>query len=75
MTKSRALFWLVAVLSVLGGAMTTGLFGNPQEVAKWFLLLKWIARDRTAALSMLPTASWRTKHMASIWSDPSIGGK
>jgi RND family efflux transporter MFP subunit len=49
MTKSRALFWFVAVLSVSGGAMATGLLGNPQELAKWFPPLKWIAGDRTAA--------------------------
>jgi multidrug efflux system membrane fusion protein len=60
MTKSRALFWLVAMLAVSGGAMAAGLFGNPQEVAKWFPPLKWIAGDRTAARGSGGEGSART---------------
>jgi multidrug efflux system membrane fusion protein len=60
MTKSRALSWLVAVLSVSGVAMATGLLGKPDEVAKWFLPVKWIGGDRTAVRGSAGGASARS---------------
>jgi hypothetical protein len=48
MTKGRVLFWLVAALAAAGG--TVGLLvGKPDEVAKWFSAVKWIAGDSAAA--------------------------
>jgi RND family efflux transporter MFP subunit len=49
MSKSKAVFGLVVVLAVAGGAMAAGLFGNQEEVAKWFPPAKWFRGDRAVA--------------------------
>ena len=46
MTRGRVLSWLVAALAVAGSA--AGLLGNPDELAKWFPRIKWIAGNGTA---------------------------
>jgi multidrug efflux pump subunit AcrA (membrane-fusion protein) len=41
--------YLLGVLAVAGGAAAAGLFGKPEQVAKWFPPAKWFGGDRTAA--------------------------
>ena len=41
-------YLLVIGLAVAGSAMAFGLFGKPDEVAKWFPLAKWFGDDRAA---------------------------
>ena len=48
MTKGKTLFGLAAVLAVAGGAMAAGLFGKPEDVAKWFPPANWFGGERTA---------------------------
>jgi RND family efflux transporter MFP subunit len=49
MTRGRALFWLLVVVPALaGGAIAVRLLDKPDEVAKWFALVKWIGSERTA---------------------------
>jgi RND family efflux transporter MFP subunit len=60
MSRARALFSLVAVLAVSGGAIAAGLLGKGEDVAQWFPPLKWIAGDRTAARSSAGEASARS---------------
>ncbi len=54
MTKGKAVFGLVVVLALAGGAARSGLLGNPDELAKWFPPLKWISGDHAAAQSPRP---------------------
>src|SRR5271170_2587807 len=51
MTKGKAVFGLVVVLALAGGAARSGMFGNPDELAKWFPPLKWFSSDGAAAQS------------------------
>jgi membrane fusion protein, multidrug efflux system len=48
MTKGKSLFGVVVVLAIAGAAMAAGLFGSPEEVAKWFPPTKWFGGDRAA---------------------------
>ena len=49
MTKGKASFGVVVVLAVAGAAMAAGLFGSPEEVAKWFPSTKWFGGDPAGA--------------------------
>jgi len=51
MTKGKAVFSLVVVLALAGGAARSGLFGDPDELAKWFPPLKWVSGEKAAAQS------------------------
>jgi RND family efflux transporter MFP subunit len=51
MTKGKALLGIVVVLAAAGGAARSGLFGNPDELAKWFPPLAWFAGEHAAAQS------------------------
>jgi multidrug efflux system membrane fusion protein len=51
MTKGKAIFGLVVVLALAGGAGRSGLFGDPDELAKWFPPLKWFSGEGAAAQS------------------------
>ena len=51
MTKGKAVFGLVVVLALAGGAARSGLFGDPDELAKWFPPLKWVSGEKAAAQS------------------------
>jgi RND family efflux transporter MFP subunit len=51
MTKGKAIFGLVVVLAVAGGAARSGMLGDPNELAKWFPPLKWFSSDGAAAQS------------------------
>jgi len=51
MTKGKAVFGLVVVLALAGGAARSGMLGNPDELAKWFPPLKWFSGDGAAAPS------------------------
>jgi membrane fusion protein, multidrug efflux system len=51
MTKGKALLGIVVVLAAAGGAARSGLFGNPDELAKWFPPLTWFAGEHAAAQS------------------------
>ena len=46
MTKGKAVVGLVVVLALAGGAARSGMFGNPDELAKWFPPLKWLLAAR-----------------------------
>jgi RND family efflux transporter MFP subunit len=54
MTKGKALLGLVVVLAAAGGAARWGVLGNPDELAKWFPPIKWLAGDHAAAQSPRP---------------------
>ena len=49
MTKGKAVFGLVVVLALAGGAARLGMLGNPDELAKWFPPIKWFSSDHAAA--------------------------
>jgi multidrug efflux system membrane fusion protein len=49
MTKGKAFLGLGVVLVAAAGAVATGLFGPPEEVAKWFPPAGWFGGDRAAA--------------------------
>ena len=49
MTKGKAFLGLGVVVAAAAGAMAAGLFGPPEEVAKWFPPAKWFVGDRAAA--------------------------
>jgi multidrug efflux system membrane fusion protein len=49
MTKGKAFLGLGVVIAAAVGAMAAGLFGPPEEVAKWFPPAKWFVGDRAAA--------------------------
>jgi membrane fusion protein, multidrug efflux system len=51
MTKGKAVFGLVVVLALAGGAARWGMFGDPNELAKWFPPLKWFSGDGAAVSS------------------------
>src|SRR5271170_2121075 len=51
MTKGKAVFGLVVVLALAGGAARCGMFGDPNELAKWFPPLKWFSGDGAAVSS------------------------
>jgi RND family efflux transporter MFP subunit len=51
MTKGKAVVGLVVVLAVAGGAARLGMFGDPNELAKWFPPLKWFSGEGAAAQS------------------------
>jgi hypothetical protein len=51
MTKGRVIFGLVVVLAAAGGAARWGLFGDPDELAKWFPPLTWFSGDGKGAQS------------------------
>jgi membrane fusion protein, multidrug efflux system len=40
--------YLLGVLAVAGGAAAAGLFGKPEEVAKWFPAAKWFGERRAS---------------------------
>jgi multidrug efflux system membrane fusion protein len=46
-TKGRAFFWLAAVLAA-GGAIASGMFAKPEDVAKRFLPGQWFGNGRAA---------------------------
>ena len=50
MNRGKALFGLL-VLAVAGGAAASGMFGNTEELAKWFPPLKWVTGDKAVAQS------------------------
>ena len=56
MTKGKAFLGLGVVLFAAAGAMAAGLFGPPEEVAKWLPLAKWFVGERAAAQEMLGDA-------------------
>jgi membrane fusion protein, multidrug efflux system len=49
MTKGKAVFGLVVLLALAGGTASSGMLGNPDELAKWFPPLKWFAGGNAAA--------------------------
>jgi multidrug efflux system membrane fusion protein len=49
MTKGKAFLGLGVVLAIAGGAMAAGLFGTPEEIAKWFPPARWFGGDRAVA--------------------------
>src|SRR5271169_5311439 len=51
MTKGKVIFGLVVVLAVAGGAARWGMFGDPNELAKWFPPLTWFSGGGKAAKS------------------------
>jgi RND family efflux transporter MFP subunit len=51
MTKGKAVFGLVVVLAVAGGAARWGMFGDPNELAKWFPPLTWFSGEGKPAAS------------------------
>jgi membrane fusion protein, multidrug efflux system len=51
MTKGKVVFGLVVVLAVAGGAARWGMFGDPNELAKWFPPLTWFSGDGKPAQS------------------------
>ncbi len=51
MTKGKAIFGLVVVLALAGGAARSGMLGDPDELAKWFPPLKWFSGEGAAAES------------------------
>ncbi len=51
MTKGKAVFGLVVVLALAGGAARWGMCGDPNELAKWFPPLKWFSGDGAAVSS------------------------
>jgi RND family efflux transporter MFP subunit len=60
MTKGKAFLGLGVVLVAAAGAMATGLFGPPEEVAKWFPPAGWFGGDRAAAQGPAGRAGPRT---------------
>jgi membrane fusion protein, multidrug efflux system len=60
MTKGKAVFGLVVLLALAGGAARSGMLGNPDELAKWFPPLKWFAGGNAAA----PTQQAGTRAVA-----------
>jgi membrane fusion protein, multidrug efflux system len=51
MTKGKVVFGLVVLLAVAGGAARWGMFGDPDELAKWFPPLTWFSGDGKPAQS------------------------
>jgi RND family efflux transporter MFP subunit len=51
MMRGKALFGLLVVAAVAGGAAASGIFGNTEELAKWFPPLKWLVGDKAVAQS------------------------
>ena len=49
MTKGKAFLGLGVLVAAAAGAMAAGLFGPPQEMAKWFPPAGWFGGDRAAA--------------------------
>jgi RND family efflux transporter MFP subunit len=49
MTKGKAFLGLGVVLAVAGGAVAAGLFGTPEDLAKWFPPARWFGGDRAVA--------------------------
>jgi hypothetical protein len=47
-TKGKAIFGLMVVFAGAVGAIASGLFGKPEEVAKRFLPAPWYGADRSA---------------------------
>jgi membrane fusion protein, multidrug efflux system len=56
MTKGKAVFGLVVLLALAGGAARSGMLGNPDELAKWFPPLKWFAGAATQTQQAGPRA-------------------
>jgi multidrug efflux system membrane fusion protein len=56
MTKGKAVFGLVVLLALAGGAARSGMLGNPDELAKWFPPLKWFAGTATQPQQAGPRA-------------------
>jgi membrane fusion protein, multidrug efflux system len=49
MTKGRVIFGLVVLLAAAGGAARWGMFGDPDELAKWFPPLTWFSGEGAPA--------------------------
>src|SRR5271155_3951814 len=49
MTKGKAVFGLVVVLALAGGAARWGLLGNPDELGEKYPPLKWVLGEHAAA--------------------------
>src|SRR5262249_16140536 len=60
MTRGKALFGLLMVVAVAGGAAASGMLGNTDELAKWFPPLKWLIGDRAVAQSQQGRPGQRT---------------
>jgi RND family efflux transporter MFP subunit len=60
MTRGKTLFGLLMVVAVAGGAAASGMFGNTEELAKWFPPLKWLIGDKAVAQSQQGRAGQRT---------------
>jgi membrane fusion protein, multidrug efflux system len=51
MTKGKAVFGLLVIVAVAGGAAASGMFGKTDELGNWFPPLKWLTGDKAAAQS------------------------
>jgi len=51
MTRGKALFGLLVVVAVAGGAAASGVLGSTEELSKWFPPLKWLIGDKAVAQS------------------------
>jgi multidrug efflux system membrane fusion protein len=49
MTKSKAIFGLLAIVVVAGGAAASGMLGSTEELGKWFPPLKWLIGEKASA--------------------------
>jgi RND family efflux transporter MFP subunit len=58
-TKGRLLFGLIVVAGGGVWAASSGIFGPPEEVAKWFPPVKWFVSDKAAAGNAAPPAAQR----------------